>query len=73
MAPGFRLADEESTAHDGGSVQVTNTSSHAQHGAALTITFDFSSAPQLLCPISAHFRSVFTAFLASMYLYSDSK
>ena len=31
MAPRFRLADEETTLLHGGSVQVMNTSSHAQH------------------------------------------
>ena len=51
---------------------VMNTTSHAQHRAALTISFDFSSTPELLCRISVHFCSVFTVFLASRYLYSDT-
>ena len=51
---------------------VMNTASHAQHGAALTISYDFSGTPELLCRISVHFCSFFTAFLASRYLYSDT-
>ena len=55
MAPMFRLADEESTAHDGGSVQVMNTSSHAQH-LLLVLTFPAHHS------FYAIFRGIFIGF-----------
>ena len=55
MAPRFRLADEESTSHDGGSIQVMNTSSHAQHW-LLVLTFP---AHHSFCAV---FRGIFVGF-----------
>ena len=51
----------------GGSVQVIGMASHAQHGAALTIWFDFSSTPQLLWRIFVGFKCpiTFTATASS--------
>ena len=58
MLPRFRVAQEGSTAGPFKSI----VASHAQHTAALTISFDFSNTPPLLCHISAHFLSVFIVF-----------
>ena len=71
MSPWFRVA------HEGSMVGPfkSQVASYAQHteGGALTIKFNFSNIPLIPCHISAHFHSIFTAFLPSTYLYSDTK
>ena len=60
MAPRFRLADEESTAHDGGSIQVMNTSSHAKH-LLLVLTF----------PAHHSFYAIFRVIFVGFYSVSS--